>query len=147
MTNGVAVIKSNASVGTLTQRPNIGIFIKEEPMTFGTTIRDLRKTKRLTLRELAKKVGIDFTYLSKIENDYGPPPAESTIRRLAVELDADADELVLLADKLPGEFEQDLLDRPEEQVAELYRSLRGRRYTDEEWTSIMKQLKERGENL
>lgn len=114
-------------------------------MTFGARIREMRKLKRLTLRELAGQVGIDFTYLSKIENDYGPPPAESTIRKLAEILEGDGDELVLLANKLPESFEEDLLSRPEVQVAELYRSIRGRRYSQEDWAEIMRQLKEKGE--
>ena len=113
-------------------------------MTFGSQIRALRKGANLTLRELAERVGIDFTYLSKIENDHGAPPSEATIRRLADILAADPDELILLADKLPADFEQDLLARPEEQVAELYRSMAGKRYTDEDWQSIVKLLRERG---
>jgi transcriptional regulator with XRE-family HTH domain len=113
-------------------------------MTFGGRIRQLRKDHRLTLRELAAQVGIDFTYLSKIENDQGAPPAEATIRRLAEALGADEDELTLLADKLPEEFAQDLLNRPELQVAELYRSIAGRRYTDEEWREIMQLLRDKG---
>lgn len=113
-------------------------------MTFGGRIRQLRKEHDLTLRELADQVGIDFTYLSKIETGRGVPPAEDTIRRLAQRLDADPEELVLLADKLPTAFERDLLARPEEQVAGLYRSLVGKRYSDDEWREILKLLKERG---
>ncbi len=89
-------------------------------------------------------VDIDFTYLSKIENGHGVPPAEATIRRLAAALHADADELILVADKLPADFEQDLLARPEQQVAALYRSMVGRRYTDEEWREVLRLLRERG---
>ena len=37
-------------------------------MNFGEKIRELRKAKNLTLRELAVKVKVNFTYLSKIEN-------------------------------------------------------------------------------
>lgn len=113
-------------------------------MAFGNRIRQLRKEHGLTLRELANQVDIDFTYLSKIENGRGPAPAEATIRRLAEVLHADADELILLADKLPTGFEQDLLARPEKQVAELYRSMAGKRYTDEEWRRIVKLLWKEG---
>lgn len=113
-------------------------------MSFGNRIRQLRKAHRYTLRELADLVGIDFTYLSKIENDRAPAPAEERIRTLAVLLDADAEELILLADKLPADFEQDLLDRPEQQVAELYRSIVGKRYTDEEWQQVLQLLRDKG---
>jgi transcriptional regulator with XRE-family HTH domain len=37
-------------------------------MTFGERLRELRKAKGLNQKELADKVGIDFTYLSKLEN-------------------------------------------------------------------------------
>ena len=37
-------------------------------MTFGERVRQLRKAKNLTLRDLAAKVKINFTYFSKIEN-------------------------------------------------------------------------------
>lgn len=113
-------------------------------MLFGSRIRQLRKEHDLTLRELADQVGIDFTYLSKIETGKGDPPAESTIRRLARVLQADADELILLADKLPDEMERDLLARPEDQVAGLYRSIVGKRYTDEDWREILEMLKDKG---
>ena len=37
--------------------------------SFGQYIRDARKHQNLTQRELADKLGIHFTYISKIEND------------------------------------------------------------------------------
>lgn len=113
-------------------------------MTFGTRIRQLRKEHDLTLRELAEQVDIDFTYLSKIENDRGPAPAEDTIRRLSKVLNTDAEELVLLAKKMPAAFEQDLLERPAQHVADLYRSMAGKRYTDEEWRRVIKALRDQG---
>lgn len=114
-------------------------------MTFGGRVRQLRKDHRLTLRELAAEVGINFTYLSKIENDQGAPPSEATIRRLAKVLQTNEDELILLADKLPELFEQDLLNRPEQQVAELYRSMIGKQYDNHEWQQILQLLRDKGQ--
>jgi HTH-type transcriptional regulator, competence development regulator len=75
-------------------------------MNFGERLREMRKTKGLTLREVAERAGIDFTYLSKIENDRIPyTPAVETIRQLADALDVDSIELLTLADKLPKELE------------------------------------------
>lgn len=113
-------------------------------MSFGTRIRQLRREHDLTQRELAEQVDIDYTYLSKIENDHAIPPAEKTIRRLATVLGANADELILLANKLPADFERDLLERPENQVAGLYRSMEGRKYSDDEWRDILRMLTEKG---
>lgn len=61
-------------------------------MTFGERIRELRKANDLSQRDLADKVGINFTYLSKIENgklDFAQFPSEETIRNLAQALGAD----------------------------------------------------------
>ena len=115
-------------------------------MTFGARIRRLRIERDFTQRELAERVGIDFTYLSKIENGHGTPPAEATIRKLADILEDDADELILLAKKLPVDFEQDLLARPEQQVAGLYRSMAGKRYSEDEWREVLRLLREKGES-
>jgi transcriptional regulator with XRE-family HTH domain len=77
------------------------------PSTFGHRLRELRLAKDLTQRELAKKAGIDFTYLSKIENDQpGYQPSEQVIRELAKLLGTDAEELVLLAQKIPEKIQR-----------------------------------------
>ena len=36
-------------------------------MSFGERLRELRKAKGLTLRDMAAKVGVGFTYLSRVE--------------------------------------------------------------------------------
>ncbi len=85
-------------------------------MTFSERIRQLRKAKALTQRELADMVGINFTYLSKIENDKieaSQFPSEDTIRKLAKALDADEDELLLLARKVPDSIRQRVIERPD----------------------------------
>ena len=75
-------------------------------MTFGEQLRQLRKEKKMTLRVLAEVAGVDFTYLSKIENDKaGYSPGADTIRVLAVILGVDPLELLRLADKVPPELQ------------------------------------------
>jgi transcriptional regulator with XRE-family HTH domain len=75
-------------------------------MNFGQRLREIRKEKELTLRTVAEEAGIDFTYLSKIENGRIPyTPAVETIRKLASALKTDAIELLMLANKLPKELE------------------------------------------
>ena len=63
------------------------------------------------------EVGINFTYLSKIENDkvdFAAFPSEETIRKLAKVLDADVDELLLMAEKIPDHIRRRVLEKPEE---------------------------------
>lgn len=76
-------------------------------MSFGAKVRELRQAAGLTLRELAEKAGVDFTYLSKMETGKLPyTPAPETIRVLAASLGADPLELLSLAHKLPPELNQ-----------------------------------------
>lgn len=85
-------------------------------MTFGETVRAARKAKMLNLRTLAAKVGVHFTYLSKVENgklDFGDAPGEGLILKLAAALDADVDELLLLAHRIPERIRKRVLERPD----------------------------------
>lgn len=85
-------------------------------MIFGSRIRELRQAKSLTLRDLAKKVRVTFTYLSKIENQnlsFGEFPSSDLIAKLAITLDADPDELLLMAEKIPEVIRKRVLERPD----------------------------------
>ena len=73
-------------------------------MTFGERLRQLRHERQMNQRTLAARVGIDFTYLSKLENGRMAPPSADTIVKLAQALDTDADELLLLAGKVPEDI-------------------------------------------
>ena len=83
--------------------------------TVGQRIREIRKHRNLTQRELAERVGINFTYLSRVENDRlddQQTPREETIQRIARVLDADVDELLLLAKRIPDAYRDRILSRP-----------------------------------
>lgn len=85
-------------------------------MTFGEKVRAARKAKNLDLRTLAGKVGVHFTYLSKVENsklDFGDGPGERLVLRLAAALGEDQDELLLLAKRVPEPIRRRVLERPE----------------------------------
>jgi HTH-type transcriptional regulator, competence development regulator len=74
---------------------------------FGWKIRQARKGKGYSQRDLAKLLGLDFTYLSKLENDRADyAPKEEVIRKLAEHLDIDAEELVFLAGRIPERDEE-----------------------------------------
>ena len=55
-------------------------------MDFPERLRTLRKQAQLSQRDLAERVGVDFTYLSKIENRRADPPSEAVLRSIAKEL-------------------------------------------------------------
>ena len=78
---------------------------------FGSRLRELREEAGLSQRELADRVEINFTYLSKIENGVMPPPSEAVILKLVEVLNADRDELLTAGGKVPSDITQILKDR------------------------------------
>ena len=83
--------------------------------TVGERIRQIRKDRNLTQRELAERVGINFTYLSRVENDRlddDQTPREDTLQKIAKALNTDADELLLLARRIPDAFRTRILSKP-----------------------------------
>jgi transcriptional regulator with XRE-family HTH domain len=83
---------------------------------FGDRIRELRKAKGYSLRQLAPLVGVGFSYLSKVENDkldFEGTASESLIHRLADVLEADEEELLLLARHLPKKMADRIFELPE----------------------------------
>jgi transcriptional regulator with XRE-family HTH domain len=85
-------------------------------MTFGERVRQLRLARGWTLRDLGPRVGVGFTYISKIENgklDFGDYPGEALICKLAKALGADEDELLLLAEKVPEGIRRRVIERPD----------------------------------
>ncbi len=104
-------------------------------ISFGKRIQALRKQKRMTQRRVADKLGIDFTYLSKLENSRGEPPGDETIRRLAELLNGDVEELFALAGKVSREVRERASE--DRNFAMLLRRLP--RLSDEELRKLYKQ--------
>ncbi|WP_028552736.1 helix-turn-helix domain-containing protein [Paenibacillus sp. UNC451MF] len=73
---------------------------------FGERLRQLRKQNKITQRQLAERVGIDFTYISKIESGTMDPPAEDKIIKMAQILHVESEELILSAKKVPTSFQK-----------------------------------------
>ena len=85
-------------------------------MTFGQRVRELRHAKDWSLRDLAAEVDVGFTYLSRVENErlnFGDYPSDALIHRLADALDANEDELLILAKRIPERIRKRVLQRPE----------------------------------
>lgn len=99
--------------------------------SFGHTIRDARKRRGLSQKYLAERAGIDFTYLSKIENGRMAPPSEKAIRAMAAELATDPDELIRLAGKVPSDLAEFLVRDPN--AIRMLRSFQGDIHSQAEW--------------
>jgi transcriptional regulator with XRE-family HTH domain len=84
--------------------------------TFGERLRELRRAKDLSQRALADRVGVNFTYLSRCETgtlDFGQYQSEDLILKLAKALEAEPDELLVLAKKVPPAIRERVFERPE----------------------------------
>jgi transcriptional regulator with XRE-family HTH domain len=111
---------------------------------FGEVVRESRLRKAASdpaysLRRLAGRIGIEPSYLSKIERGHEQPPGEEMIRRIANELGQDSDTLLALAGKVSTDLLEIIRLRPAE-VAELLRAVR--RAPTKRVTKIARQIRE-----
>jgi transcriptional regulator with XRE-family HTH domain len=93
-------------------------------MKFGAYVRQEREGREIGLREMAKKIGVSPTYLSKIERDEFPPPAEDKVRKIAEIFGIDVDELLARAGKVSSDLSEIIREHPRE-LAALLRTTRG----------------------
>jgi transcriptional regulator with XRE-family HTH domain len=71
---------------------------------FGAFIRRVREEKEIGLREMAKKMDVSPTYISKVERDEFAPPAEDRVKAIAVILDLDPDDLLARAGRVSSDI-------------------------------------------
>ena len=79
--------------------------------------------RRYSLRQVAYRVGVEPSYLSKVERGLEPPPGETTAIALARELQLDPDLLLAMAGKVSSELQTIIRKRPK-LFAELIRALK-----------------------
>lgn len=107
--------------------------------TFGEKLRELRRLKEISQRELARQVGVDFSYISKLENDRIPPPAADTIVRICRVLDVPPDELLALTGKMPSEIKNMLSSHPAAMA--FIRTASMMELSEAEWERLNRELK------
>ena len=91
---------------------------------FGALVRREREAKEIGLREMAKMIGVSPTYLSKVERDEFPPPAEERVKEIAKVIGYDSDELLALAGRVASDISDIIKQRPRE-LAALLRTTKG----------------------
>src|SRR6266581_2964650 len=92
--------------------------------SFGALVRREREAKEIGLREMAKKIGVSPTYLSKIERGDFDPPAEDKVRKIAEIIGRDPDELLALAGRVASDLTDIIRQRPRE-LADFLRTAKG----------------------
>jgi transcriptional regulator with XRE-family HTH domain len=91
---------------------------------FGEFVRRKRVEKEIGLREMAKIIGVSPTYLSKVERDEFPPPAEDKVRKIAEIFGCNADELLARAGRVSSDLPEIIKQHPRE-LAALLRTAKG----------------------
>lgn len=88
------------------------------PRGFGGYVRERREAlreqdDRYSVRQVAQRIGVEPSFLSKVERGEAPPPSEGKIVALARELGADPDVLLALAGKVSSDLQAAIRKRPE----------------------------------
>ncbi|HYR11653.1 MAG TPA: helix-turn-helix transcriptional regulator [Longimicrobium sp.] len=96
--------------------------------TLGTFLRERRESlraddRRYSVRQVAERVGVQPSYLSKVERGEVSPPSEDTLVRLARELTVEPDLLLAMAGKVSRDLLEVIRRRPL-LFAELIRQLK-----------------------
>ncbi|MDX6577829.1 MAG: HTH-type transcriptional regulator, competence development regulator [Blastocatellia bacterium] len=107
----------------------------------GETIRRLRRSLRLTQSQLALAIGVDESYVSKIETGRLPyTPSEETLRLIARQLNTDPLELLSLAKKAPSELKS---AAQSQSAREFFELVRERRLENRDWQDLTDTLRRR----
>lgn len=94
---------------------------QNESSSLGARIRELRYQRGIGIKKLAPELGVDYSYLSRVENEKAVPSVK-LIERLSEYFDQNKDEMMLLADKVPKDVIQILREHPQEALALLRQS-------------------------
>ena len=89
-------------------------------MAFGVVLRNLRTKKGISIKKMAKDIGLDYTYISKLENSRVNPSSD-VVKKISGYLNYSSDELLLLAGKIPDDIKEILINNPREAARYLRR--------------------------
>ena len=79
---------------------------------FGDILREKRRAAGLSQRKLAQEAGVDFSYVSKLENGRLPAPAADTVTRFADVIGCPPEELLAAAKKMPSAVNASMSGNP-----------------------------------
>lgn len=108
--------------------------------TFGQLLKDLRRSKSVSQRDLAIQVGVDFTYISKIENNRLPPPSVQTIEKICDALEVPQEILLSHSGKVSEEIRAMITSSPE--VVQFLKEVKSLNLTGSDWKKLSTQLKQ-----
>ena len=103
---------------------------------FGAFIRREREAKGLSLREMAKKIKVSPTFLSKVETEDWKP-GEDKLRKIAEVIGCDPDDLLARAGRVPTELSEIIKQSPRREMTALLRTAKG--FSAEEMEKLVRQ--------
>ena len=107
----------------------------------GLTLRLLRLEAGLSLRDLARRLGVSSTYLSRVENGFDAPPTSQRLEDMARELGVPPALLIELAGRV-SPFLVDYLAR-EPEAGSLFLEIAHRRLDRSQLTELRGLIEER----
>jgi HTH-type transcriptional regulator, competence development regulator len=106
--------------------------------SFGQLLREKRRNAGISQRDLAARASLDFSYISKLENDRIPPPAANTVVGICRVLNIEPEELLAATGKLPAEIHSTVGSSAAAQSFLQNASRMG--LTEEEWKELTSSL-------
>lgn len=97
---------------------------KQTDNTFGEFIRRERESLGISLRKMAKQIGVTAAYLSMVELGNVNPPVEAKVRKIAAAINCDADALLARSGKIAHDV-LDVVRRNPVEMAALIRAVDG----------------------
>lgn len=109
--------------------------------SIGERIKKARLAASLSQRELAKRVGVSFPHISKIEAGQ-EKASDDLLRRIAVQVGIDEDDLLLAADRLPDDISKTILAKPDI-APEFLRSWSSGEISDEDVQKLLRKARDK----
>jgi len=107
--------------------------------TFGQLLKEIRNAKSISQRDLAEKIDVDFSYISKIENDRLPPPSADLIKKISSALEVSDDILWAYSGKLDNELTNMITSSPE--AIKFMNQVRNMNLSHDDWKKLTNNLK------
>ena len=85
--------------------------IKKQKNKFGSALKKLRSANGISIKQLSSKVDVNYSYISKLENNRSNP-SEEFISKIALLFECDKEELMLKAGKIPPDLLEILVNNP-----------------------------------
>ena len=80
---------------------------------FGHILKELRKKRGLSIKRLSSHLDVNYSYISKLENNHSNP-SEEFVFKIADLFSYDQEELMLRAGKVPNDLLEILINNPKE---------------------------------